>query len=288
MARTVKSGRKFRASAAGALLNRACTFLPRRAGGAFTITHSRSIDMRQHVTRGVIAAAFCLAALVVSARPSSAATIAVSSASLPPGGSAAVITISVTTPNNDNTTSASPNLITLSKTFAALGFFDIEFLAATSQGTTEYFVNEQTVSNATGTTWTDFHFALGFGLGASFVPSNASDSLDFDTPDRDPVPTSNRFATLNQQSDQLDWTNGLIATAANGAFTFSMDVPDWSSEIPAGFEVRNQAGAIIGYRFTLREFPTTDTPVPEPASMILLGTGVLGVLGSRRLRKREG
>ena len=114
-------------------------------------------------------------------------------------------------PNNDNTAGASPNLIPASIFLNAGGFgiLDFEFNVLDSGGTTEYFHTPLMVNNS-GVTWTDFHFQLGFGTGASFVTAGPGSGLDFDTPTGDPPPTSSAFTVLAHAPTSLEWSGGTV------------------------------------------------------------------------------
>lgn len=202
-------------------------------------------------------------------------------------GSAIVNTIHTSIPNNDNWgPGPSPNIINISKVFQAVAPIDIEFEVLNSQGTTEYYLESDSVTNFTGVDWYDYHFQLGFFLGNNFVKSNLFDFLDFDTPDRDPTPTSSIFTILDHQANDIGWSGGIVRAVPNApntvVFTLSIDIPDADAlEMPDDALIRDAAGNVIGYRFTLRQFPT----IPEPSSFMLVGLGALGLFGLRRRRR---
>ena len=182
--------------------------------------------------------------------------------------------VSTPSPNNDNLATASPNTLPYSVFFNAggVGNLDVEYVVVNSGGTTEYRVTTQLpgVVNNTGQEWRDFHFQLGFGVGASFVPSGALDALDFDTPDRDPSPTSSVFTALSHQADALDWTGGVVPSIGGVRFELAIDVPD-------NLQLINPNGV---NRFTLRQTPTLGpTEVSEPTTATLLLAGLVGLLG---------
>ena len=132
-----------------------------------------------------------------------------------------------------------------------------------------YFFTTNVVNNS-GIAWDDFHFQLGFGTGAAFVPVGAGFGLDFDTPDADPAATSTVFPVLNHQENLVEWSGATVnylggpaGAPFSVAFSLSIDVPDGVAALhPGGVN-----------RFTLRSFPTAQQ-VPEPATIALLGIGL--------------
>ena len=75
---------------------------------------------------------------------------------------------------------------------AASTFWTTSSTWRTPEGPAEPFFTTNVVNNS-GIAWDDFHFQLGFGTGAAFVPVSAGFGLDFDTPNADPEPTSTVF-----------------------------------------------------------------------------------------------
>jgi hypothetical protein len=202
-----------------------------------------------------------------------------------PGFSTGSLTFSLAAaPNNDNTAAPSPNTIAnpgfgVFLNAGGFGILDYEFNVADSGGTTEYFFTTNMVNNS-GVAWTDFHFQLGFGTGAAFVPVAAGPGLDFDTPGRDPVPTSSVFPLLNHQPNVVEWSGATVnylggpgGAPFSVAFSMSLDIPD-------GLAALHPQGA---NRFTLRSFPTAQQ-VPEPMTAGLVGLGLAAAALRRRRR----
>lgn len=189
--------------------------------------------------------------------------------------------------NNDNA-DRFVNKVNLQKVFDHVGHIDMVFQVINSAGdggvgsTTEYFLDENVI-NSTPEKWIDYHFQLGFGIGDEFVPSNINDFLDFDTPDRDPTPTSDKFQNLIHQANDLWWSNGSVQPGESVNFMVPLDIPDQSDEIPESAHRMYLdpffGGQRPGYVFTLRQFPTV---IPTPGALVLLGVGALAV------RRRRG
>jgi hypothetical protein len=150
-----------------------------------------------------------------------------------------------------------------------LGPADMEFALTNSGGTTEYRVAPAGFGlvNNTGSPFTGLLAELGFGTGANFVRSSAGDGLDFDTPDRDPMPTLPAFAALTHDTDGLRWNGGTIPSVGGFSIGLSLDVPD-------GLQSFHPEGV---NSFTLRLTPISDAAVPEPATTFLMLCGLSSI-----------
>lgn len=190
--------------------------------------------------------------------------------------------------NNDNANQFT-NKVNVLKVFAQVDYIDMVFQVINSTGdggvgsTTEYHWDDG-VTNATGQKWFDYHFQLGFGIGNKFVPSTLLDFLDFDTPDKDPTPTSDKFQGLIHEANDLWWFDGNVQPGDSVNFMVAFDVPDQSNEIPMDFHRilidPFFGGQRPGYVFTLRQFPT----IPAPAGLPLLSVGFTMCALRRRRR----
>ena len=236
--------------------------------------------LRHSFCVGVVAAlVFC-----VGGSGADAATITTINQFILPGFSTGSLSHSLPlAPNNDNT-AASPNTIAtggfgIFLNAGGFGVLDYEFNVADSGGPTEYFFTTNVVNN-TGVPWSDFHFQLGFGTGANFVPVSAGIGLDFDMPEVDPSPTSSVFTVLNRQANVVEWSGAMVNYLGGPgggpfsvAFSLSIDIPDGLAALNPGGE----------NRFTLRSFPTTQQ-VPEPGAMALIGLGLASLAVRQRSR----
>lgn len=162
-------------------------------------------------------------------------------------------------PNNDNYSDpANPNFVFFNeKVFDHTDYIDIVFDVVDTGGTTEYgFV--ESVFNFAPETWLAYRTEVGFGTGVDFVLADPGAGLDLDTPDRDPTPISNVFASHTHLPAAIHWEDGEMPFGFVDAMFFSMDVPDGITQ------------------FTVRETPL----IPEPAALTLLGA--LTVIALRR------
>jgi hypothetical protein len=182
-------------------------------------------------------------------------------------------------PNNDNTGAPSPNVVPSNHFLFNTLPLDFEFKLENSGGTTEYRFTPSFVNiNFNGLTWTQFSFELGFGTGAGFVRSGALDGLDFDTPDGDPSAFSPMFPIVDHKADTLHFSGGSVGSVQPAAFLFAIDIPD-------GLQAFNPYDM---NRFTLRITPNgapAPTPVPEPGTMMLIGTGIAALVANSRKRR---
>jgi hypothetical protein len=200
----------------------------------------------------------------------SAGTIASSPAPVVVGpglGTVAVPAIVTVQPNNDNVPNPNDldnNIFVPVKRFDHLGYIDIEFFVAPSDGVTEYKVFES-IDNNTGVNWSSYRMELGYGLGAGFKKSLPGDGLDFDNPTYDLPPTSSAMPLVGTPDEDTLVFSGAVQGSGAESYQFRIDVPD----VPT---------ADFFSRFTIRQIPQ---PVPEPSTVVLIGIALSGMMAFR-------
>ncbi len=216
---------------------------------------------------------------VITCLPVAAATINGVGISVLPGFSTGSIGPVGSTPavNNDDALGPSPNVIPYSLFLNSPGGLEVEFILANSGGTTEYRFTQSFLNN-TDAVWTGFRFELGYGLGANFVSSQLTDSLEFDFFENNSTATSPAFTQTGATPEALDWSGGNVTRFRPAVFAFAIDVPDGLAGVnPSGLN-----------RFTLRQTPiTAASAVPEPSTLGLAGLALGGVLLRFRALRRS-
>ncbi len=132
------------------------------------------------------------------------------------------------------------------------------------------------ITSLNTSTWSAFE--TGFGIGFDVFPSPGNQAYTWFTD-----------SSLNQVADgtpvdtafqHVDWINPVP-----GTFVFGLeDLPSqWADNDPSPFGVANNDFVV-----SLSGCGLTETaPVPEPATMLLFGTGLVGLAGARRRKAKK-
>lgn len=185
-----------------------------------------------------------------------------------------VSSITTISPNNDEVSTGNQNLVTEDFWFSLPLEYIVTFRATNSGGVTEYLF-EDLIGN-------EFDF-VGLPITRHRITLQTDqavtqDQLDFDTPDKDPAPTSAFFLSIDMHEDDLiEWT-GLIGKTESRTITYSLDVPDCG--VSTGITCSLDSNS---YSFTMRHIVN---PIPVPPAIWLFCSGLISLIGI--VRRKQG
>ena len=164
----------------------------------------------------------------------------------------------------------------LSKTFDSVNPITLTFTVAHSVGNGGSYDVIESITNNTGTAFSDFHLSIteptdASGNGVVFTGFNSSTLAGF-TLDS---PSMNQPSPFNHSGPRdLNFTGSLAnGDSANASFNLSPFDP----------------GTGNTYTFTITQTPTVMSPIPEPETyaMLLAGLGLMGAMVRRRGTKHN-
>jgi len=132
-------------------------------------------------------------------------------------------------------------------------------------------IADESITNLTGKLWTDYHWEILDAAGAAWFDPAASTTFGLQPSPQFQLQT---WHMTPQGADALGVSMGLVAPGAS--YFPGTDASDLVIRT-------NPLASLDPVSFVFRQYPT-DTDIPEPATMALLGFGLVGLFVRRRAR----